>query len=260
MGFYLYCDRATDGGMSLIRGLKGKRIRKKGGRFRPGKWRKIINWGSTNVPYHPIKIGKLLNSPDKVKTCVDKSKFFGTIGATHAEYMVPYTFDKEAARAWIKAGHRVVARTILNGHSGAGIVIRGPKGKEPLPDAPLYTKYVPKDEEYRLHFIRTGVKGSEVQNFYSQKKVKRADFDGKHNRLIRCFDNGYIYQHEGIEIPKCVLNAAAHVFLTSRLDFGAVDVIYSKDLEKGFVLEINTAPGLAPQSAEAYAKAFIKYF
>lgn len=262
MAWRLYpYNQFSEGGTGLIHALGGLRIKREG-KYVPKKSHKIINWGNRELPplFH-VK-SKLINQPASVALCIDKRQFFRTLNTPAPNpFLVPSTFDKATAQAWLDRGATVVARTVLNGHSGAGIVICTPKGTHPLPDAPLYTKYIPKDEEYRLHIIRTNVTGqigSDV--FYIQKKVKRKNFDGKHNRRIRCFSNGYTYQHDHVDLPAQVIGAAVMVFRQTDLDFGAVDVIFCKRDSKAYVLEINTAPGLEGTSVRMYADAFKKYF
>lgn len=255
--WWLWCPRPTQGGINLIRALGGKRIKPEGNRFKPRPWKIPINWGSTAFDF----VGNCLNHPEHVQTCIDKLLFFETVSATCHQYIPRHTENKETAEKWVQRGDTVVCRTIVNGHSGQGIVIAAPKGKHPVVDAPLYTLYIPKDEEYRIHCIRHEENdGNKAVVFYSQKKVKRANFQGKHNRFVRCFDNGYTYQHDGIELPRCVTEAAREVFNATGLDFGAVDIIFCKRENKAYVLEINTAPGLEGKSVEAYATAFQKYF
>ena len=45
----------------------------------------------------------------------------------------------------------------------------------------------------------------------------------------------------------------------SRLDFGAVDVIYNTHQNKYYVLEVNTAPGLEGQTVTIYANAILQH-
>lgn len=256
--FWLYAgERPTGGGMSLIRALAGKRIKPGGGRFKHSSKKIVINWGtSADLPW-PV-----LNRPEAIRKAVDKLKFFQAMTDARLAGLLPaFTTDKTTANNWrsrANGGWTVVARTILNGHSGEGIVIRTPRSTEELPDAGLYTAYIPKDEEYRLHFFRTG--REEAECFYSQKKVKRADFEGKHNRRVRSFENGYTYQHNGLQVPGKVNDSAKIVFLASGLDFGAVDVIYCRAPDRAYVLEINTAPGLEGESITRYTEEFKKYF
>lgn len=261
MSWWLYCHRPTEGGKALIRALKGKRIRPDGSRFRSSSRKKVINWGCTELPpgIVPRVLGQqpnLINHADDVERCVNKLSFFQTVSRQGLNINVPaWTNDKAVALDWIRGGCKVVARTVLNGHSGQGIVITGSANK--LPDAPLYVAYIPKDEEYRIHLVASK---EHVHQIYAQKKVKDRAFRGKHNRLIRCHDNGYVFQHNNVTVPGRVTQAAIEVFLKTRLDFGAVDVIYCKKDNVAYVLEINTAPGLEGHSVEVYADAFKRYF
>lgn len=252
--WWLWCPRPTEGGINLIKALGGKRIKAEGNRFKSKLHKVVINWGSNEIDLDGNAF--ILNTEDKV--CVNKLTFFNRMTAAGVgKYLPAYTTDKKIAENWIKEKLTVVCRTILNGHSGKGIVIAAPKGKNRLVDAPLYTVYLPKDEEYRVHCIRGE---DDIHVFYQQKKVKRANYVGKHNRYVRCYDNGYTYQHDNIELPGSVIQAAIEVFQASNLDFGAVDVIFSRRDNRACVLEINTAPGLEGKSVEAYAEAFKKYF
>lgn len=198
----------------------------------------------------------MLNSPNAVSICSNKLSFFREMSQLNkAEFCVPHTSSRNVAEGWVRDGAMVVARTVLNGHSGAGIEIVG--GKNPMIDAPLYTKYIKKDEEWRIHFMK-GPNGP--VSIYVQKKVKRAGFDGKHNRYVRNHENGYAYQHNGVVPPGTVIEAGANVFNAVGLEFGAVDIIYVRASNKAYVLEINTAPGLEGHSVEVYANAFRRYF
>lgn len=257
--FYLWSARPTVGGMNLIRALNGKRIRTNRRKPFPAKrGRVVINWGSVQDFQVEQRGGRILNSPADLQPIVDKKQFFIHMDEMEvSEFCVPYTLDKKVAQRWINEKAMVVARTVLNGHSGAGIVIAG--GKNPLPDAPLYTKYIPKDEEWRIHLVND-FETAAPRVIYQQKKVKRKDFEGKHNRYIRNHDNGYVYQHNGVHAPAEVLQIAEAVFEVSGLSFGAVDIIYCKDANKAYVLEINTAPGLEGHSVDVYAEAFRKHF
>ncbi len=250
--FWLWTgDRQSEGGMRLIREMGGKRIRPNGGfKYRAAKT--IINWGSSQDSGFLQK-----NTAKAVGLCVNKLKFFQGMPEKVAQWLPVWTDSKKKAQELKAKGLTLMCRTVLNGHSGEGIIVHGSKNKEAIPDAPLYTVYQAKDEEYRVHCCKHG---DAIVTIYQQKKVKRADFEGKPNRFIRCFDNGYTYQHNGIDVPAAVTVAAQRVFAATGLDFGAVDVIYVRNRDQGYVLEINTAPGLEGESVKTYAEAFKKYF
>ena len=158
----------------------------------------------------------------------------------------PFTVSKAEAQQWLTNGKRVFARTILNGHSGAGIV--NVKGKDGiLPEAPLYVEYVQKNAEFRAHVMKDKV-------FFIQQKKKRADAEVT-DKFIRSHKNGYVFCQNDIVVPKALEDLAIAAVKAVKLDFGAVDIILGKDNQL-YVLEVNTAPGLDNSSAEKYANAF----
>jgi glutathione synthase/RimK-type ligase-like ATP-grasp enzyme len=121
--------------------------------------------------------------------------------------------------------------------------------------APLYTKYIKKDEEYRVHVI-----GGEIVAI--QRKVlkkEKADSGEPINWKIRNLDNGFIYQREGINPPDGVRTVALDATRLSGLVFGAVDVIFNTRQQRAYVLEINSAPGITGTTVQNYADAFRAY-
>lgn len=255
--FYLFCDRPSKGGTAFIRALGGKRIRNVGSKFVPKKGRVVINWGSSKLGGHKWQC---LNAPKVIELVSNKLKFFKHVSN---KLTVPFTEDAEVAKKWLQDGFNVMCRTVLNGHSGKGIVYVSYKKKNDFVEAPLYTLYTPKDEEYRIHVIKD--QDGNPQIFYEQKKVKRLDYDGEHNRKIRNHENGYVYQHNNINVPSSVRTTALKVFMSTGLDFGAVDIIYCRgkknpEYERALALEINTAPGLEGVSLQKYSEAFKQYY
>lgn len=167
-----------------------------------------------------------------------------------------FTTDKRTAVDWLARGNVVIARTILNGNSGAGIVLIEPKelldmGYN-LVDAPLYVKYVPKKQEYRVHVFQ----GQVVD---VQRKARRQDVaDDQINWRIRNHDNGFIFARgEALgDVPEDVLEQAVKAAAGVGLDFGAVDVIFNDKQQQAYVLEINTAPGLSGSTLDGYVNRF----
>lgn len=247
MNFAVYPYKmGSNSAAELAEALDCWQIKHEGSRF--NKWNNpkywIINWGSSHCPVgHSV-----LNPSINVNRASDKLKFFQLV-KDHCR--VPdFTTSKREATTWFKRPRdMVVCRIILSGHSGAGIVI----GETPdgLVESPLYTKYIPKDAEFRLHFI-----SGRRDPFFVQRKVKRKDFEGKYNPRVRNLDGGYIYAHNDVALPRDVLTQAQGAFGASHLDFGAMDVIWSEAQQKAYVLEVNTAPGLQGATITAYADAF----
>jgi hypothetical protein len=144
----------------------------------------------------------------------------------------------------------LVCRTVLSGHSGSGIVLS--KCRDELVDAPLYVKYVPKTEEYRIHVGR--LPNGSTTTIAMQQKKRRLNHD-QPNWQIRNYGNGFTYAREGVDPPARVLDVAHDCLLHSGLDFGAVDVGYHEKYGV-FVYEINSAPGLEGQTLDDYVKYF----
>lgn len=147
-----------------------------------------------------------------------------------------------------------IARTVLNGSGGAGIIVVRPG--DPIPDAPLYTKYVRKSREYRLHVV-----GGEVI-FYQEKRKKNGVEQTRDQALIRNHDNGWVFAENDIRLPESsvwenVKATAVGAVRALGLDFGAVDLVLARDNATPYVLEVNTAPGIeSTRLLEAYVRAF----
>src|SRR3546814_16068950 len=84
-------------------------------------------------------------------------------------------------------GDTIVARTVLNGHSGAGIVLCETPEQLAAVDAPLYVVYEPKKQEYRVHVLN-----GKVVDVQRKARVKDVP-DDKVNWKIRNHDSGLIY-------------------------------------------------------------------
>lgn len=185
--------------------------------------RKNIHWGKESI-------GKLA-----------QFRIFEREGISH----VPYTTSKEVAQGYLRAGQTVFART-THGQGGSGITIVRP-GEE-LPDMPLYTQYVPKQKEFRVHVVEGRV--IDVQ----QKKRRDGAPKGS---LIRNLANGWIFAHEDVQEPEGLRGLGLAAVKAVGLDFGAVDIIWNETQNRCYVLEVNSAPGLCQTTANKYAQAFI---
>ena len=143
----------------------------------------------------------------------------------------------------ITNGDTIVCRTILNGSCGKGIVIA--KTLEELVDAPLYVKYVPKKEEYRVHVAFGHV-------IAIQRKARRLECENP-NWQIRNHENGFVFVH--IEPMGNLEDLAVGAVEALGLKIGAVDIIWNEKNDEFYVLEVNTSPGLEGRTIDAYVKA-----
>lgn len=222
-----------------------KRIRRTNSTYTGEAGDVVINWGCTKLPLWRGGV-KIINNPANVLVTHNKLTFFEACYRVGLQdIVVPYTVDKDRAFKWLEDGYIVIARTKLTGHSGAGIeVLEGDGG---WIDAPLYTRYIDKRDEYRIHIYQDAI--IDMQ----QKKLKHGAEGGW---FIRNKKTGYAYCREDIVVPLEVKQAAFEAMEVSGLDFGAVDVIMeTTHNQSAYVLEINSAPGLEGQTVKSYAKA-----
>lgn len=199
----------------------------------------IINWGrKQDVLRQAINYNSAIAS--------DKVACFNHL-AEHAISAPDSTTSKQVAQEWTDEGSIVVCRTLAKASSGRGIVLA--HTSEEVVDAPLYTRYVKKSDEYRLHVF-------DGQVIDLQRKARNTDVPDDHvNWQIRTHDNGFIYMREGVEVPEEVNQLAIQAVRACNLNFGAVDIIHNKHYDSWYVLEINTAPGLTGATVESYATA-----
>lgn len=155
-------------------------------------------------------------------------------------------FTTDPAKVGELGSKHVFARTLINSTSGRGIV-EFESGDTP-PRAPLYTAYIPKKAEYRVHVFNG--KAVDVQ----QKKKKRG-FEGDRDTRIRNVANGYVYVRDGVEPPANMLELAVNAVRALNYNYGAVDIIYNEKQNQCYVLEVNSRPGLMGTTLEKYVNA-----
>jgi glutathione synthase/RimK-type ligase-like ATP-grasp enzyme len=243
----------SEGARALSEALNVRRIRHEGSTYRGAPGKIVINWGSSKLP-DEIARSTIINPPAAVASVSDKLAFFRTCERAGAPRIPEFTTSREAVQAWLEAGAKVVVRTILNGHSGNGIQILEGAGVD-IPNAPLYTKYVPKKEEWRIHVMRTP---NELFVMDQQRKIRDPDYVGVPDWNVRSHANGFIFARNVAAPNADVLNQAIKALEVSGLDFGAVDVIWNQQNGAAYVLEINTAPGLEGTTITSYRDAFRK--
>lgn len=212
----------------------------------------IINWGCSSLPDRLRGAGRLINKPERVADAANKLITFRKLSEGGDRISYPaFTDSYETACEWVREGTVVVCRTKLNGHSGAGIVVAA-REEDVVKTAPLYTKYIKKASEFRVH-----VAFGEVIDV--QAKRKRTEYEGEVDYAIRNHHTGWVYCREDIVEPEKLREYAVNTILILGLDFGAVDIIYNKHFNQCYVLEVNTAPGLEGTSVTNYTEAFKKF-
>ena len=162
---------------------------------------------------------------------------------------VPWTSDPEVAKQWQGL---VFARHSLTGHSGEGIEQYDAEANpiQRFPDAPLYTKYVKKTYECRIHIFKGKMIDAQIK-----RKVRDAE---EVDTTVRNIHTGWVYCREDFTPTQECIDLAIQAVQAVGLDFGAVDIIYNKHYNKYYLLEVNTAPGLTGTTLTNYAIAIIE--
>lgn len=221
----------------LANALGAKILRIVNSRYVPRPTDKIINWGSSHCPY-PQAIN--------ASTVIAINKLDALTALKAAGIAVPYfTTDKEKAQKW-NVRRTVLARKKLRSSGGDGIVVC-PPGSE-LPNAPLYVRYIPKKVEYRVHVWN----GTVI--LCQQKRLR----NGMPHGMICSHQHGWVFTLTNVNVPQDAQDMAVRAVAALNLTFGAVDLILSQTENKSFILEVNTAPGIAGETTvEAYKQAIL---
>jgi glutathione synthase/RimK-type ligase-like ATP-grasp enzyme len=233
--------------------FKAARLRHSNSSYVPRKGHVLINWGSSTFPEHLVSSEVLtLNPPDKVAVAVNKIE---TLRTLEGVCNIPeWTTDIEEVKSWLDEGREVVGRKFISSHSGRGIVFLDHIDQLLYDTFKLFTKYIPKKEEYRVHVV-----GGEVIDV--RRKALRRGFDIPNRYIwkVRNSSNGFIYAlDEGHNYPEEVLSLGVSAIEALQLDFGAVDIIWNQKKCMGYVLEVNTAPGLEGSTGTNYVSAICR--
>ena len=239
---------------ALADAIGGRVLRLQGSQFRVRPDDVVINWGSTVFPELPRydDRARLLNTPSRINTASNKLTFFNLVAGTNPDIIPPFWTDRNAIP---ETSYPIVCRTVLAGHSGDGIVIANTPDE--LVNAPLYVKYIPKQQEYRIHVGK--LPNNEHTIISAQRKARREGFENP-NWQVRNHANGFVFVRGDINPPEAVFNCAKQALACTGLDFGAVDVIWNDRQQRAYVLEVNTAPGIEGQTVIDYVSFFREFF
>ena len=232
--------------MCLTEALKYKvvQLRTEGSKYVPRNHHIVVNWGCSRAPEWWTPDVRMLNRPDYVAKATNKLITFQEFQRAQFDHIPPWTADKGVAEQWIKEGFAVVCRTVVNGHSGRGIVMAD--AIDQLVAAPLYTQYVKKLKEFRCHVAFGNV-------IDVQEKRRRSEVGSEADNRIRNYHTGWVYCREEITEPDGMRDVAITALAALGLDFGAVDVLFNKHQNRCYVLEVNCAPGLEGSTLTTYS-------
>lgn len=245
-----------------VEGVDLIKIKRQNSRFAGREGDVIINYGSSSFPMERVGRGRLLNNPGAISLASNKLRAFEVFQNAGVK-TVEWTNQHSIAQGWVEQGGMVYARTTLQGHSGAGIVIGygNPAGvgdagdvqvTSTLPRAQLYTKAILQERrEFRIHVMDGKIT-------YVQQKRRRDGFreNETYSNLVRNHHTGWIYATQNADVCDEAKREAIKAIEALGLDFGAVDVITRRG--EAWVLEVNTAPGMSGTNLETYANNFTR--
>ena len=237
--------RLLSQGLSQRLQLKVRRVRPDG-RYRPKQRSLIINYGSNSSPYWLTPVNKVLNNPRSCTNAGNKLTAF-QLFKQHDVRTPEWTNYRNVAKQWSLEGAVIVCRTLLNAHSGRGIVLTAMPSE--LVTSPLYVKYKKKRKEFRVHIFQ----GRVID--VSEKRKRLIYVPDRFDGQIRNLANGWVFCRDNIVRPSDLDSISIAACSALGLDFGAVDVIWSERDNKCYVLEVNTAPGLTGTTLQTYINA-----
>jgi hypothetical protein len=205
----------------------------------------IINYGNSTVPAWVDRIPRRavwLNSPSQIVHSSHKIRMFQSLSAAGIP-CVPTTTSQAEAQDWLDRGDDVFSRTVLTGHSGAGIVLSPP---DPLPSCPLYTKRIGGENirEYRAWFVNGQcIDLAEKQRYSAERREAASIGDGEYERKVRTNANGWVFARDNMRFTdqQFITN---NVLPAIPLVWGCVDLLINYSTNRYWVIETNTAPGL----------------
>lgn len=228
------------------------------GNYVPKIGHRVVNWGQSKIPNWAALATRrnvtILNKPTAVNIAANKLSALQAL--KNAGIRIPdFTTEYREAQRWLNNYEVVVERHELRGNSGDGIrivTLQDDEMEQDLQYAPLYTKFIPKTAEFRVHVFR-----GEIIDYIEKKKVVPERRPANFNKYISSITCGWVFSHTNVrDIPE-VRQLAIRAVMALGLDFGAVDIIYADGLP--YVLEVNTAPGLSGVTLVKYANAFRRF-
>lgn len=161
---------------------------------------------------------------------------------------LPFTTTKEKAESWLQEGSVVFARKLMRASEGKGIHVCNPG--EILCQAPVYTLYRKKKREFRVHVYQD-------QIISVLEKRKRKGFEGTVDTKIRNTANGYVFCSQDVVEPPGIRELALKASQVTNSMFKGVDIGFNEKLNELFVIEVNSAPGIAGSNIGRYIEVIV---
>jgi hypothetical protein len=140
----------------------------------------------------------------------------------------------------------VVVRALTGASEGAGISIVPRDSLTAV--APLYTAYIKKKKEFRVH-----VWNNEVIDVQEKRRK-----NGVETSKVRNTANGYVFCRTDVHPPPGIDSLAVAAVASLNRSYGGVDIIWNEHRDQCYVLEVNSRPGLEGSTVSKYADAILK--
>lgn len=231
---------------------------KPNGEYVPRHFDVLLNWGYSGspvwLPRADARSVKMLNKPSAVNIAANKLTALQAL--KRAGIRVPdFTTSRADAEYWLDSGATVFERHDLRGNSGAGIRVVNLDAEDTeqyLTHAPLYTKFLNKTAEFRVHVFN-----GQVIDYVQKKRLPTERRGASFNKYISSVEHGWVFSRTDVSNLPEVRDVAIRSVRALGLDFGAVDIVFYEGT--AYVLEVNTSPGLKGQTLVAYANAIRRY-
>jgi len=163
-----------------------------------------------------------------------------------------FTNSTAEAQEWLNSCKvPVFGRKYLNSSCGKGIVVFEPgDGIGPAGICPVYTQYKKKKREFRVHIFKEKVVAV-------TEKRRRVGFEGQRDTKIRNLENGYVFCQTVTREPVGLRELALAASRVSVSDFKGVDIGYNERNNDLFIIEVNSAPGVAGTNISRYVEAIL---
>ena len=165
----------------------------------------------------------------------------------------PWTQDPDIAKEWWAAGEMVFARKRRITTRGEGITIIHPDLDWNNDEFLVYTKYIPSSREFRVNLFN--------HSFVNIREKLR--MRGRQVNVIRNNENGYTTTHPNemsSELQERIKDLALKASIISSSSFIGVDIIYCKDSDNLYVLEVNSAPAIQGSSVGMFVDSILDTF
>jgi len=218
----------------------------------------ILNVGETSSEGLPVGV-RVFNPPSKVAASSNKRG-------------CRITFQKQGVpspKLWLSASaieageFPVVGRTTHHSKARGFWYCKNAKeaAKAEAAGATHFLKFIKNTLEFRVHLFSMSKTDERSERGYRSVKLSQKvprDDKVQHDAIIKNHDSGWVFNFTGGKSDEASIarRAAKKALAAVGLDWGAVDVMVSKETKEAFVLEINSAPcltdGLA-NTSEVYA-------